>query len=282
MLPENDQGEEAALEVGYSGVQPEQAAPQQTAEQPEPKTVETPKADGEPEPKVPADPESEALKLAKTLDGRYRNLTGDLNKISARLEELATSMKPADAAAATAAAKAEGIETPTQQQVTAALKNGAKMKALREDFPDWADAIDEAVTGGMSQLEQSILAKVKPEKVDTSGFATVDSVTKIGFAAISAHHKTWKKDVVTPEFSQWLEAQPDDVRALAGSDDPEDAIAMMDKFYASRPSKDEPPTKPDPKQRLAGAVMPNSGATKPPPKVITEDDALAIGYQTAI
>ncbi len=283
MSQDQTTGEDEGLELGYSGTLPEAAAPQP---EPQPEPAPQPEADKQPEQKpestTPAEPtESEALKLAKTLDGRFRNLTGDFNKFAARLDELATKLTPSVAAAATAAAKAEGADTPTQQQVTAALKDGAKMAALREEFPDWADAINEAVAENATAIEERIMQRMpKAEAADTAN--VVNEVVALKHLFIEMKHSSWTDTVKTPEFSEWLDAQPDDVRKLAESESPKDAISLLDKFNDAQTAKASQTQKPDPKTRLTAAAVPRTGANRPPAPVITEDDALAIGYQNAV
>lgn len=52
--------------------------------------------------------------------------------------------------------------------------------------------------------------------------------------AIEVAHPGWIATVRTPEFVRWLDAQPPEVYALSKSQDPTDAIALLDRYEESR------------------------------------------------
>jgi hypothetical protein len=49
---------------------------------------------------------------------------------------------------------------------------------------------------------------------------------------VSQSHPGWKEAVRLPEFRQWLEAQPSEIRRLAASDKPADAVRLLDEYKA--------------------------------------------------
>ncbi len=52
-------------------------------------------------------------------------------------------------------------------------------------------------------------------------------------AKVEKAHPGWKRIVATPEFHAWLPKQSERIRDLAASDEPADAISVLDKFIAN-------------------------------------------------
>ena len=276
--------EESGLDAGYADTQPSATAQQQGAEsQPEPEPEPAPEP--EPQPKPSAQPEPAPAgdelmkKISNLIDGRFRNFTGHVNKV---LDERLKEAMPATAQAAAKAAQAQGGDAPSNQQIQAALKDGSKMKKLAEDFPEFGEALLEAQETAAAQLEKSLSEKFKPSQVDTSQFVQNSALSKVNETLVTIAHRSWKSDTKTPEFSAWLESQPAETKALADSDNPEDAIAMLDRYYETRNAASLQPAstgaKPSPKNRLAASAQPSTSGRALPQRVIDEDDGMAIGF----
>lgn len=154
---------------------------------------------------------------------------------------------------------------PTQTQVTAAAKDPEKWAALKSDFPEWGTAITDYVesrigtlgTPGLTQeqVEQIVAAKSEGTTGEIAGLAK-----QLREAIVTVAHSNWKADVNTPEFAAWFRGQPQQVQALASSDDPGDAIDMLNR-YARDKAKPVAAVKEDRKQRLAAAVTSKPGGS---------------------
>ena len=237
-----------------------------SASEPEPEPEPGPEPQPEPEPESKPNEnsaEDPLEKIRNQFDGRLRNMQGEINKLTKQLSQ-------SNGAAATAAAKEQGADAPSATQVREAMADGEKLAALREEFPEWAEALDEQI----SLVEQRVLSKVPA--ADTSGLATKDEIEEFRQKLpVLIKHPTFEKDIRSEVFSKWFDAQPVDVQALADSEEPSDAIALMDKFYERTPS-----LKKDPQKRLADAVAPQTGANKPQPRAQSEDDGMRLGYNS--
>jgi hypothetical protein len=270
-----------AMEAAYSGTEPEETD-DTTAEQTTEQSAAKP-ADDKTESAAPAEPESSDLEkrvmgqVANLIDGRLRNHTGHFNKI---LDERLKSITPADTKAATAAAKDAGADAPTNTQISEAMKSGTKFKALQEDFPEWAEALAEQTAIQSAEIEANVLKKMP--QPDTSRFATSDAVASLAEEIVDSVHPTWRDDVLKPEFSKWLGAQADDVKALTASERPSDAIKLMKKFYAETSAETTTqqgaPPKTSNQSRLKSAAAIHTGANKPPAKSMSLEDAMEYGY----
>ncbi len=215
---------------------------------------------------APKGDESDPMALIKKFDGRLRNLQGEVNKLNTQLTAQSN-------AAATAAAKEQGADAPTASQVAAAMRDGKKLAGLREEFPEWAEALDEQ----SSETERRILEKMPK----TDGFATKDDIESFKkILPLMIKHPTFEEDINTPDFSDWLNAQDDSTKALAESESPKDAIALMDKFHArdKAPAGDK---KPNPQERLARSLAPPTSGARAPARALSEEEAMSVGYKAS-
>lgn len=163
-------------------------------------------------------------------------------------------------------------DAPTQGQMAAAAKNPEKWEQLKQDFPEWASAMEEYVGSKLSGI-QPTQPLVQPEQV-------IDYVQRqlageraqmrkaIEEARIEGRYENWRDLINTTEFAQWFTVQPADVRALADSPMAKDAIRMLDLFQQAK-AKPASDIRQERSQRLAAAATTRPGQT-PPPK--TMDD----------
>lgn len=163
-------------------------------------------------------------------------------------------------------------QAPTQGQMAAAVKNPEKWEQLKQDFPEWAGAMEEKLAAELSRFKPQ-QAGLTPEQV--AGYVqqqvaqTKAEMTRtIEEARIEGKYENWRETVNTPEFMAWFAQQPQDVRSLADSTAARDAIRMLDMFQQAkvRPAAE---VKQERGARLAAAATVRPGQT-PPPK--TMDD----------
>jgi len=268
--------EDEGLAFGYSVSETEPTtvpvpdASEQTdeIEQP-PEVTQQPEPEPEPEPEpapAPVEDDKDPMAVIKKLDGRLRNMQGEINKLN-------TQLTTQTHAAATAAAKEQGAEAPSASAVKAAMKDGEKLESLRNEFPEWAEALDEQA----SRTEQRILDRMP--KLD--GYATKDEIVDFKKTLpVLIKHPTFEDDIKTEDFSKWFSSQSEDVQALAQSESPKDAISLMDRFYER--DKAPPTTKPTNQQeRLKKTLAPDTSGGKAPARALSEDEAMSIGYKSA-
>lgn len=289
---------EAGMKMGYADEPP--AAPVEKVEVPaaEPvtteaapvaaaKTTDDKKPDPKPKPAAKPAPATEGdilKKVGDLVDGRLRNFKGDFSKT---LDERLKALTPTDVAAATKAAVAAGGDTPTKAEVTAALASTEKMKALEQDFPDFAAALKEQA----ANLEQSILAKMPkpkdPDKVDMTKFVPIETFSTVEQEVfdlrVEQKHPGYAEKVNSEVFKEWFAQQSPEVQALGASMNWRDGIAFLDKFAEHEKTladKAKNP-QPNPQDRLRAAVAPKTGANKPPATGGSVEDGMRFGYQNA-
>jgi hypothetical protein len=113
------------------------------------------------------------------------------------------------------------------------------LEVARQDNPGVSD---EALTSYWQKTYGNTAQRV-PERPTPSD----DDVRKAAAAAqVEKAHPGWKRTVATPQFSAWLAKQSEQVKKLAESEEPADAIRLLDKFatdtnYGKRGSSGTPP-----------------------------------------
>ena len=159
-------------------------------------------------------------------------------------------------------------EAPTQTAIVSAAKNPEKWEQLKQDFPEWAGAMEEYVASKVGGQQQQVLT---PEQV--TGYVqqqVAQTRAEMGRlmeeARIEGKYENWRDTVNTTEFAQWFTVQSPDTRALADSSAARDAIKMLDLFNTSR-SVSATDIKQERGARLAAAATTRTGQT-PPPKTL--------------
>ena len=162
-------------------------------------------------------------------------------------------------------------EAPSQGQIVNAAKNPEKWEQLKEDFPEWAGAMEEYVASklGSVQSQQGLdpqqVAAFVQQQVDQT---KVEMRQAIEEARVDGKYENWKDTVNTLEFTQWFTVQSPETRSLANSDSARDAIRMLDLFHDTK-KRSASDIKQERGQRLAAAATTRPGQT-PPPKTLDD------------
>lgn len=165
-------------------------------------------------------------------------------------------------------------EAPSQRQIASAAKNPEKWENLKEDFPEWAGAMEEYVASqlGSVQSQQGIdpqqVAAFVQQQVDLTKAEMRQAIEE---ARVDGKHEGWKDTVNSLEFTQWFTVQSPETRALANSDSARDAIRMLDLFQDTK-KRSASDIKQERGQRLAAAASTRTGQT-PPPKTLDDMSA---------
>lgn len=158
---------------------------------------------------------------------------------------------------------------PSQGQMAAAAKNPEKWEQLKQDFPEWAGAMEEYVGSKLSDMQPSVRATDIVEYVQQQ-LATERETMKAALeeARVEGKYENWRDTVNTSDFAAWYALQPNEIKNLADSPAARDAIRMLDLFHVAK-AKPASEIRQERGARLAAAATTRPGQT-PPPK--TMDD----------
>lgn len=167
-------------------------------------------------------------------------------------------------------------QAPTQGQMTAAAKNPEKWEQLKQDFPEWASAMEEYVASKLGSAQRAQQPSLTAEQV--AGYVQqqvaqtrAEMARALEEARIEGKYDNWRGLVNTTEFAQWFAVQPPEVRVLAESPAARDAIRMLDLFSEAK-KRSASDIRQERGQRLAAAATTRPGQT-PPPKTLDDMSA---------
>ncbi|MGZ5078616.1 MAG: hypothetical protein ACXWHZ_03610 [Usitatibacter sp.] len=157
--------------------------------------------------------EAEARRVAEVnakLAHQARSDAGRVAALTKRTEELARRAKEVDSA------KAQERKALTDK--------------LKADFPEIAAALDARDAeaneriASTEQLAKQLAQDRKKAEMERAA------------AQVEAVHPKWLETIKTPAFGEWLGQQPQGVRALASSDEPGDAVTLLDAYRKAHPA----------------------------------------------
>ena len=209
-----------------------------------PPTVEAEPAEVVPTEPVATEPEAPADPLAGVPDA-VREKLASLDKLSERLRNvegniggLTNSQKQIkDLLTASQEAAKKVADAPTQAAVKAAMETPERWQSLKTEFPDWSDAVeafvDSRIAGGAPTGSDSTA-------VETLVDAKLAKITpairrEVAEDFLESEFEGWKEDINTPEFIAWLDAQSEEVKALAGSEKISAAAKLL-RLYKNPPA----------------------------------------------
>jgi hypothetical protein len=247
---------EAEAEIFGEDPQGEQQTDPEVKEpekKPEPK--EEPKAEPKEELKEPK--EDPWAGVSPALREQFEGVTRKLSTLDEITNRLKTAEGRVGALQSELAKKAthEVKQAPSAAQIDAAASD-AEWEELKEDFPEWANALEKRLTATRDDVKSLIATEQKrmTEEVERR--------------IVSIKHPGYQKTIQDPAFKTWFSAQPAEIQKLANSMRAEDAIKVLDGYAGSKTEKVEkaPSRMQDRKKRLQDAAMIPRGSPQKPIK----------------
>jgi hypothetical protein len=131
----------------------------------------------------------------------------------------------------------------------------ALLDELVRDYPEFATPLSKMLKAREAEIEGAVNAKIaelaQQQQAQQQALEKQRRELPVDLA-----HPGWQERVATPEFNAWLDRQAPDVKALAESAKPQDAIKLLDLAYPRAKPAD------DTKQRRleAAARLPTGNA----------------------
>lgn len=233
---------------------------------PEPAEGSEPKLDGEPE--IPGEDDPPEDPLAGLPPALIEKLDGINGKLSA-LDSIEDRLKQSEKRIGGITnhlheAKKQAEKAPTEAELKEASKSAEKWQELKDDFPEWAEAVEGKLAAASAELKESI-PDVSDLRESLNGVVRSEDleVRLVNFA-----HPGWQETVNSSEYKEWLEKQPDAVqRKHYAGRTAEDAVEVLNLFKErgtkTQKSKDIKAAK---KKRLEKSILPSSTSKSKPPK----------------
>lgn len=156
----------------------------------------------------------EKLAALDKLSERLRNVEGNIGGLSNGQKQI----KDLLTASQEAAKKVD--DAPTQAAVKAAMQTPERWQSLKTEFPDWSDAVEAFVD---SRIAGGAPTGADSTAVETLVDAKLAKITpairrEVAEEFLEGEFGEWKAEVNTPTFVNWLNVQPEEVKALATSE----------------------------------------------------------------
>jgi len=167
--------------------------------------------------------------------------------------------------------EAETKPAPTKEEVEKAASDDEAWNVLKEDFPEWAEAIDSRLAKTNSNIELSKKEIMDSQKAfNASREQSEGKITGLEkmlestqTSLLDLKHEGWEETIKTPEYLSWIGKQPDEVKQLTTSKFAKDAISVLDKFTNKQNDKSPSEIAAERKQRLKQSVAVDGKKTKP-------------------
>lgn len=200
---------------------------------------------------TPAEPSiKDVLKAVEDVSKRVRGVEGHVGTLNEGLGKVRTEVSAFQVAAKAAPA---GAPAPSAAEIQAAAKSPEKWAKLKTEFPEIAEATEAYVASVSGDVDSRIKAaldaaqKAAPavdlgpvnKQIGELRTALSEKDMTIAELTVEVHHKGWQATVASPEFTAWMEKAPPEVRALAESDKPSDAVRMLDLYGEAKKAADE-------------------------------------------
>jgi len=187
--------------------------------------------------------------------------------------------------AAKAAAPA-GTDAPTARQIQAAAASGEKWNQIKEDFPEWAEAMDErlaALSPQTAAIDMEAIQKQLAQSTQAQISGAIDAAEERAFVRLK--YPDWKTTVATDGFEAWKSAQAPEIQALADSELADDAIRLLNAYAehqkAATKAADQAAARAAAeaknKRRLAANAAPETAASGGP-SILPDEAGLSVGY----
>lgn len=134
-------------------------------------------------------------------------------------------------------AKAEGTAAPSAQQLRDALASGPKMQALKSEFPEYFDGLQEALEMAMGQM-RTAAPEIDLDRIRQETAREILPVAR-QLSILDTRRPDWEAEVLEPEFADWLADQPEAVRLRYQSDRAADLLAVLEAYRPSGQNRDQ-------------------------------------------
>ena len=219
-----------------------------------------PEPQPEPQPETPADP-FEGLPQA------VRSKLAEIDELKRANEDLRHHVKTTEGRVAAWQREREqmkqqaAVSTPTAGEVTKAASDSEKWKELKQDFPEWAEAMEEYVSAKVGSSAQGVptdqLNQLLEERTTQM---RAENQEALEYAKLEMRHPEWKDEVNNEKFIAWANSQPQNVYSLLNSPKASDAIKMLDLYGAA---KKAPSVQNQRKATLESALSTKPGVSRP-------------------
>jgi thiaminase len=121
-------------------------------------------------------------------------------------------------------------DQPTKRETTAALASPEKWAEYEENWPDEAEAIKSYLAQERQQIRQDIFNEVSPYLNYIQQISQQSAQEQFFSALADEDHQDWQDVWQSKPFAEWFNSQPEQVKALHQSSNPQDIHWLIDTY----------------------------------------------------
>ncbi len=223
-----------------------------------------------PEPKPDALAKEDEITPVQEADNAFQKTLDDINTRLTMLDTLENRLKQTERRLGSvqnevfnAKKVAETVkEAPTEAEMATAAKTDKAWNDLKEDFPEWAVAIEAKIAA--SQIKMPDVGNLR-ENLDNVS-KTMITGPALERRLVSMMHPKWEQTILSAEYKNWLATQPANIQTQAlNGETADEAVDVLNRFRdfrirSANPSKIASARK----DRLESSVAtPTSGKSRP-------------------
>ena len=164
-------------------------------------------------------------KRVRNMEGKFGEMNGTMQAL---LKKLDSPSQPPQAL--------RGASAPSKAEMLDAYEDGTKFVAFKEEFPEWAEAMEEKLGLQASNLLGKIpdVDGLRAEFKGELNAANETAANARSLAYLDIKHEGWEEAVKSQAFQSWMSSQPAEVQELKHSPRVKDALVLLDGFGAER------------------------------------------------
>lgn len=170
----------------------------------------------------------EQLKGVESMQSEFEKMSFRLKQAEQRVGGLTNKLQAEEEA------KAKVKEAPSDEELKAAADDAEAMESLREDWPEWAEALEKSekrITKNIADKFGNVdVEKVRGELQTDFDSKLTQQQQNFEKRLVEFNHKGWEETVRSEEFNTWAGKQDDKTREQIGSNKAEDVVDILNMF----------------------------------------------------
>lgn len=180
--------------------------------------------------------------MVNQLGGRLRNAEGHIGGLNSQVRQQIETARAATAA---------GVDAPSAREIRAAQDSPKAFAQIESDYPEFAKALRPAIEATMKDRFDEFEKRL-PQNDSAQSTTAQELQTFKAEMRVESRHPGWQDTVKTSDFMGWMQNSPRELKLLAGSNEPADAVRLLDMYADSKKA-----VTPQRNQRLeSAAAMP--------------------------
>jgi len=158
-------------------------------------------------------------------------------------------------------------DAPSKAEMAAAAEDDKAWDELKEDFPEWATAVENKIAAASAGFKQPDVSDIRENLSSVKDSMVTSEVFEKRL--VNLMHPGYEQTIQSPEYTDWITKQPEDVQQKANyGTTADDAVHVLNLFKQSTVTHQKTPEEiaAARDKRLENSISTPSGPKSRPPK----------------